>query len=190
MQRLGARDHRAIPIPDAPFAEQRQEGMGRRGEIAAGAQRPDAWDDRHVARIQQRGKTLDDDRPDARVTEQQAIRADRDRAPDNLIGQLRARPGGVASQQVALQVTLEIGSDDVGHERPKAGADPVHGRAGREDLLKHLAVALDPLQRGRRDSHASARRDRGDVPRRQLAGERDRGWRWIWHQLNSMDGGR
>src|SRR6202021_3804227 len=95
-------------------------------QVAAGAQRTGAWDARDVAAVQQLRDSLEHHRTHAGMAKQQPVTADRHRGAHDLRRQLWPGPGGMAAQQVDLQMALELGRDRIGDQRTEPGRDAVY----------------------------------------------------------------
>ena len=179
-QRLGAGDQLAVRRSEVSFAEQGQKGMGGGRQVAAGSKRSRARYAGHEAAVDQSLDPLDDHGADPRVPEQKPVGPDRHRPQDDPGGEVCSGAGGMAAEQVDLEVALELRRDCVGDQRTEPGADPVHGRARAENLLEHRAVSGHPRQRLGVDLDARPGRDRrhlcaGQLPPERHGGERMRG---------------
>ena len=175
---VGAADEGPVGRVGLTLSEQRQKRMRAGRQVPAGPQRAGPRHPRREAAVEQGHHPLEHHRAHRGVAEQQAVEAHRHRGPHRLAGQVLARAGGVAAQQVDLQVALQLGSDRVGHERSEAGADPVHGGAGGEDPLERGAVGPDVLDGLRIQLDPGAGADGGHLLDRQRAVEDH----WlVWH---------
>ena len=98
---FGRRDTLAVRVDDLAFADEGEEGVSRRREVAAGSERAGARDDRGQARVQQLGAALDHEPggcPSARAAGRSAgRRARRARSPS--AAALRRRPRGCGARR-------------------------------------------------------------------------------------------
>ena len=127
MERLASRPHPGVFADGRESLADEHEGdVGERREVAAGADRAAARHDRVHPPVEQREQVLDRVAPDAREPFGEHIGAQRHRRAHRASRQRLADAGGMAAQQVQLQLLQVAARDDRFGERAEAGVDAVH----------------------------------------------------------------
>jgi len=133
-QRLGGGSD--LPVdPDEPLSYQRKRQMGERGQVARSPHRSLAGDHRQQAQPEQIEQSLDHYRPHPRVALRQAACPQQKHRLHQLIGYGVPHSGGVAAQQLQLEL-IGPGRVDAGRcERSEPRGDAVDGLTVFDDLL-------------------------------------------------------
>ena len=142
-----AAGHDGRPVPGLAFAHQQQGHVRQGRQVAGGADAALAGDHRQHAAVEALGQELDGLGPDPGMGLQQAVDAGGHQGPGLLLGQRLAHAGGLAADQVQLQLGQLPGRDDHGGELAEAGVDAVDRPALVQDPLDDLAVLHHPGQR-------------------------------------------
>src|SRR6185437_3906826 len=139
-QRLPAEARLALP-------DQHEAEMGEWGEVAARAQRPAGWDDRHHAgreQFEQQPHRLD---ADAGRALGERVRPQERRRPHHLVREGVADAAGVAAQEVQLQLGGLLGRDLHVDKAAEAGVHAVGGRALGDDAVDERPRGGELLER-------------------------------------------
>ena len=153
-----------------PLADQREREMRQRRQVA---RRSHAALGRHArmhAGVEHRDEELRQAGPHAARAPHEHVGTQQHHCAHRLSGQRLAHAGGMAANQVELELADPLGGNaDVG-ELAEPGRDAVHRRASRQGRFDHLATPPDLAQRARGDRHRRlVARHRYDVRNRQRA---------------------
>ena len=134
-------------VADRPLSHQRERAMGERRQVTGAAERAVLAHDRRDARRQDRRVGGGGHRPNSRPAARQGRQAQQHHRPDDLSLHLRARAGGVAADQAALQCNPPVRRDVPRGERPEAGGDAVVRPHVAGERLDDLATGGDLSER-------------------------------------------
>ena len=123
------------------FADEGEGDVRQRGEVAARPERPVLRDDRGDPGVEQLDDALDHDRANAEYPRASERARSSIIALHDLVLDRRSHPGGVGSDQRALQLLATLGRDHGGGERSEAGGHAVH-------RLRRSGVPLDDPRAG------------------------------------------
>jgi len=162
-----------------PLTHQHQREMRERREIPRGADRTLGRDQRDDALIQQREQGVHHRDTHARGAARERQRLQHHHQPHDVGGQRRAHPGGMAAQQVQLELREPLGRDSRGCQLPKAGVDPVERHALGEACGECRGGSSDSTLPAWRQRHGFARHHRTKLGQRRRAGREQLGHRCL-----------
>ena len=136
--------------------------VGRRGEVAGGAQRAPRRHVRHEVRIDHGRQVLGDLEADPGVTFGHRVEADDHGGAHDVAVQRGSYADGVAAHQVLLQLLDLLDGDARRGQLPEAGRDPVGHLLVRDDARDDLVRPHDAVARGGGELRGSAAARHGD----------------------------
>ena len=155
----GCQDRRALEtllaLQGLALTDQREREVRQRGEIAGGAHRATARNDRQHVGGQQRQQRVHDRRADAGKADREAVGLEQHDAAYQARGQRFADAAGMAAHQVVLQLS-QLGRRDAGVGKgAEPGVDAVAGLAGLDHAPHRRDAALHACARDVRQGHVA-----------------------------------
>ena len=127
------------PAADEALPRQAEREMRERSQITGGADGPLFGNERENVRREQVEEPLHGRDADARPTLRERVGAQSDHRPHRFVGERIPDPGGVASDEVLLELEQPVARDGHLGETSEARRDPVHPVAPRDRALDRLA---------------------------------------------------
>ena len=134
---------------DLPAPDQRQGQVGERRQVTGRTQAPLFGHDRVDPGGQHGQQPIDDERPATAVPQGERVGPEQQHRPDDLARERRPDAGGVAHQEVLLELPRLGRLDERGREVAEAGRHAVHDGTLGDERLDDVTRLLHPLPRAR-----------------------------------------